>query len=149
VEVILLERIPKVGNLGDKVNVKSGYGRNFLIPQKKALPATEVNLVRFEAQRAELEKQAQLIVDTAQKRASKLEGLTVTIAANASEEGKLFGSVSSYEIVKALAELGHEVVKAEVFIPEGTIRQIGQYPIVLQLHGEDVIANITVIVKSA
>lgn len=148
-EVILLERIPKLGNLGDKVKVKPGYGRNFLIPQKKALPATEINLVRFEERRAELEKHAKEIIDQAQKRAAKLEGLTLTILANASEEGKLFGSVSNYEIVKTLSEMGHEIHKSEVFIPEGHIRQIGQYPIVLQLHGEEVVANITVVVKTA
>lgn len=134
-EVILLEKVVNVGNLGDKVTVKPGYGRNFLIPQGKAVMATAENLKQFEERRAELEKAATEALQQAQARAEKLAELgEITIAANVGEEGKLFGSVGPADIADAVTAAGVEVEKAEVKMPEGPIRQTGEYEIELQLH---------------
>ncbi len=134
-EVILLEKVRNLGNLGDKVNVKSGYGRNFLIPQSKAVMATKENVEKFEARRAELEAKAAEELAAAQARAEKLaEVAEVTIPANAGEEGKLFGSVAASDIVDALSAAGVEVEKREVLLPEGPIRQLGEFDIELALH---------------
>ncbi len=136
-EVILLENIGNLGVLGDKVDVKPGYGRNFLIPQGKAVPATVDNVAKFEARRAELEAAAAETLSAAQARADALAALVaVEIAATAGEEGKLFGSVGTRDIAEALTAAGCEVDKAEVRLPEGAIRELGEFEIMIQLHAE-------------
>ncbi|MAM89135.1 50S ribosomal protein L9 [Allohahella sp. A8] len=142
-EVILLEKVANLGNLGDKVKVKSGYGRNFLVPYGKAVPATGSNIEAFEKRRAELEKQAEERQSEAESRKQKLDGQTVTIAAKSGDEGKLFGSVSTREIADALVELDSNISRTEVKLPEGAIRNLGQYEIDVQLHS-DVMATVTV-----
>jgi len=144
-EVILLEKIGKLGALGDKVSVKAGFGRNYLIPQGKAVAATEANMARFEERRAELEKEAADKLAAAQARGEALEGLAITIAANAGDEGKLFGSIGSKDIADAITAAGTEVEKSEVRLPNGVIRTVGQFEIDVQLHAE-VIATITLTV---
>lgn len=144
-EVILLERVRNLGNLGDKVNVKPGYGRNYLVPHGKAVFATGGNVEKFEARRTELENKAREVLDAAEQRATKLEGLEVSIAALASDEGKLFGSVSAIEIVDALAKQNIPVEKREILLPDGPMRTTGEFDIVLQLHS-DVSATIKVVV---
>lgn len=133
-EVILLENIANLGDLGDKVTVKSGFGRNYLIPQKKAVPATAANLEEFEARRAELERIAGDKLSTAQARAEKVEAMTISIATKAGEEGKLFGSVTVRDIAEAAEAQGFELEKSEVKLPEGPIRELGEYEIDIQLH---------------
>ena len=136
-EVILLENIGNLGTLGDKVDVTPGYGRNFLIPQGKAVPATEDNVAKFEARRADLEAAAAETLSTAEARDEVLAGLgTVEIAATAGEEGKLFGSVGTRDIAYALTAAGCEVDKSEVRLPEGVIRELGEFEIVIQVHPE-------------
>ena len=142
-DVILLEKVGGLGNLGDKVKVKSGFGRNFLVPYGKAVSATAENVARFEAQRAELEKIAAERTAEAQARAEKLAGLTITITANAGDEGKLFGSVGTRDIADAITAAGNEVSKSEVRMPNGVIRTIGDFEIALQLHS-DITQTITV-----
>lgn len=144
-EVILLEKIGKLGALGDKVSVKAGFGRNYLIPQGKAVAATEANMARFEERRAELEKEAADKLAAAQARGEALEGLAITIAANAGDEGKLFGSIGSKDIADAITAAGTEVDKSEVRLPNGVVRTIGQFEIDVQLHAE-VNATITLTV---
>jgi len=147
-EVILLEKVANLGNLGDKVNVRPGYGRNFLVPNKKAVPATKDNLAMFEERRAELEKAAAEALATAQARAEKLAELaTVTITANASDEGKLFGSVAVSDIAKVVSDAGVEVAKQEVSMPEGPIHVIGEYEITIRVHS-DVAQPIKVVVAA-
>jgi large subunit ribosomal protein L9 len=141
--VILLENVHNLGSLGDQVSVKSGYGRNFLIPQGKAIPANEENIAKLEARRAELEKVAAEKLAAAEARKSGLEGMEITIAHQAGDEGKLFGSVGTVEIAKAITEAGTEVTKAEVRLPEGPLREVGDYDIDLELHS-DVVATIKV-----
>lgn len=133
-EVILLEKVHKLGALGDKVSVKPGYGRNFLIPSGKAVPATKDNLAEFEARRAELEKQQQEKLAAATSRAEKINGLAVEIAKKAGDEGKLFGSVGTVDIVEALAAKDIEISKNEVRLPEGPIRSLGEQEITIDLH---------------
>lgn len=147
-EVILLEKIANLGSLGDKVAVKSGYARNFLLPFGKATPATAANIEAFEARRAELEKIAAEKTAEAEARAAKLADLTVTIAANAGEEGKLFGSIGTHDIADALTASGVEVAKSEVRLPNGTIRQVGEYDVAVHLH-TDVEATVRVVVVAA
>lgn len=142
-DVILLERVRNLGNLGDEVSVKNGYGRNFLIPQGKAVRATAANREVFESRRAELEAQAAGQLKAAEDRAAGLSELAVTIAARASDEGKLFGSVGSREIADAVTEAGQEVSKDEVLLPVGPLRSIGEFTVDLQLHS-DVTASVTV-----
>ena len=142
-DVILLERVRNLGNLGDEVSVKNGYGRNFLIPQGKAVRATAANREVFESRRAELEAQAAAQLKAAQDRAAGLAELAVTIAARASDEGKLFGSVGSREIADAVTEAGQEVSKDEVLLPVGPLRSIGEFTVDSQLHS-DVTASVTV-----
>lgn len=143
-EVILLEKVRNLGNLGDRVKVRGGYGRNFLIPEGKAVIATADNVARFEARRAELEKSSAESVAAATARAEKLAALAeVTIAANAGEEGKLFGSVGTGDIAEALTKAGVEVAKAEVKMPDGSIRHTGEYSVEIVLHS-DVSQNVTV-----
>jgi large subunit ribosomal protein L9 len=146
-EVILLEKIGKLGALGDKVNVKAGFGRNYLIPQGKAVSATVANMARFEERRAELEKEAADKLASATARGEALEGLAITIAANAGDEGKLFGSIGSKDIADAITAAGTEVEKSEVRLPDGVIRTIGQFEIDVQLHAE-VTATVTLTVEA-
>ncbi len=136
-EVILLENNRNLGELGDKVNVKAGYGRNFLIPQGKAVPATADNVKYFEERRAELEKAAADKLAAAQSRADQLAELgSVTTPAKSGDEGKLFGSVGTKDIADAITAAGVEVVKAEVLLPLGAIRNTGDYEIDLQIHAD-------------
>jgi len=135
-EVILLEKLGKLGGIGDKVAVKAGFGRNFLVPHGKAVPATEANIKEFEARRAELEAAAAEKVAEAQARAAKLKDLTVTITSNAGDEGKLFGSIGTKDIADAVTAAGAEIEKAEVKLPEGTLREVGEYEIDIQLHAD-------------
>jgi large subunit ribosomal protein L9 len=146
-EVILLEKVGKLGSLGDQVNVKSGFGRNFLIPQGKAVPANKANKEAFEARRSELEAAAAEKLAAAQARAEAMNELTVTILANAGDEGKLFGSIGTKDIADALAAAGQTVDKSEVKLPEGALRNIGSYAIALQLHS-DVSVEVTVQVEA-
>ncbi|WP_339900362.1 50S ribosomal protein L9 [uncultured Gilvimarinus sp.] len=135
-EVILLEKVGKLGAIGDKVSVKAGFGRNFLVPQGKAIPATASNVAEFEARRAELEAAAEAKKAEAQVRADKLAELSVTIEANAGDEGKLFGSIGTRDIAEAITAAGVAVVKAEVRLPEGAIREVGEYDIDVQVHAD-------------
>jgi len=135
-ELILLQKVVNLGNLGDKVNVKPGYGRNFLVPQGKAVPATAANVAEFEAKRAEYEAKAKEALTGAEGRKAKLEGASVTIYANASTEGKLYGSVGPREIADALAKAGMPVEKSEVVLGEGAFRHIGEYEVLLHLHAD-------------
>jgi large subunit ribosomal protein L9 len=135
-QLILLQKVVNLGGLGDKVNVKPGYGRNFLIPYGKAVPATAANVAAFEAKRAEYEAKAAGIHAAADARKAGLEGIEVTIAANASTEGKLFGSVGTRDIADALTATGHKVEKAEVIMGEGPIRRTGDFEITIHLHAD-------------
>ncbi len=141
-EVILLEKVVNLGSLGDKVNVKSGYGRNFLLPYGKAVAATRDNLKAFEERRAELEKVAAEKLASAQARAEALEGASFTITSKAGDEGKLFGSIGVRDIADAVTAAGTELERHEVRLPEGPLRAIGEYEIELQLHS-DVTGSIT------
>jgi large subunit ribosomal protein L9 len=144
-QVILLEKVANLGSLGDVVKVKDGYGRNFLIPQGKAKRATEANKAEFAARRAELEKQQAAILAAAQARAEKLTNFVVTIAQKAGVDGRLFGSVTNMDIAEAVTAKGVEIAKAEVRLPNGPLKAIGDYTITLALH-HDVTADITVTV---
>lgn len=136
-EVILLEKVGKLGSIGDKVNVKAGYGRNYLIPNNKAVFATADNLAAFEARRAELEAAAAEQLTAAEARGAQLAGLeTITITANAGDEGKLFGSIGTRDIADAVTAAGVEVAKSEVKLPEGALREIGEFEIDIQVHSE-------------
>ena len=147
-EVILLEKVENLGNLGDKVKVRSGYGRNYLLPQGKATTATQENIEAFEARRAELEKAAADSVAAANARREKIEGATVTITAKAGDEGKLFGSVGAGEVAEALSQaVGVEVEKREVRMPSGPLRSVGEYELELHLH-TDINATVTVVVEA-
>jgi large subunit ribosomal protein L9 len=143
VEVILLEKIVNLGDLGDKVHVKSGYGRNFLIPKNKAVPATRANIQAFEERRAELERIEEEKLGEAQARAVKINELDITLTAKAGEEGKLFGSITVRDIVEAAEKRGVDIDKSEVRLPEGPIRALGEYEIEVQLHPE-VIATVKI-----
>ncbi|MBB2899022.1 MULTISPECIES: 50S ribosomal protein L9 [Pseudomonas] len=144
-DVILLEKIANLGNLGDKVNVKGGYARNFLLPQGKATAATAANVEAFEARRAELEKQAAEKKSEADARAAKLADLTVTIAANSGDEGKLFGSIGTRDIAEAVSAAGVELDKSEVRLPNGALRSVGEYDVEVHLH-TDVEATVKIVV---
>jgi large subunit ribosomal protein L9 len=145
-EIILLESIGNLGGLGDKVSVKAGYGRNFLIPKGKAVPATEAIVAEFEARRAELERAAAEALAAAQTRADALAELQmITIEANAGEEGKLFGSIGTRDIADAVTAAGCEIDKSEVRLPEGALRDIGEYSIAIQVH-PDVMTDIVLAV---
>jgi large subunit ribosomal protein L9 len=142
-QIILMEKVVNLGNLGDVVKVKDGFARNFLIPHGKAKRATAANLKEFEAKRVELEKKANEQLVSSQERAAKLEGAKIDIAQKAGVDGRLFGSVTNADIAEALQKQGHEVKKADVRMPTGPLKHIGEFPIVLHLHA-DVEANITV-----
>ncbi len=146
-EVILLEKVENLGNLGDRVNVKPGYGRNFLIPSGKATPATEEHIKAFEERRAELEKAAAEALSAAEARRDKLADMTVTITAKAGDEGKLFGSVGTSDIAEAVIAAGVQIERQEVRMPEGAFRQLGEYQVAIHLHS-DVNTEITVIVAA-
>lgn len=135
-QVILLEKVGRLGNLGDQVNVKAGYGRNFLIPFGKAVAATKDNIAEFERRRAELESTAAERRADAETRAAKLAELVITIAANAGDEGKLFGSIGTRDIADAITAAGIAVEKSEVRLPNGAIREIGEFDIDVQLHSD-------------
>ena len=142
-QVILLEKVANLGELGAVVKVKDGFARNFLIPQGKAKRATPENLKAFEARRAELEKAQNESLAKAKERGAKLEGLSVQITQKAGVDGRLFGSVTNYDIVEALEKLGHEVERSQVRMPQGPLKQVGEYPLTIALH-TDVTATITV-----
>lgn len=144
-ELILLEKVENLGNLGDRVKVRPGYGRNFLIPTGRATVATAANIAKFEARRAELEKQAAEALAAAQARSEALNGVTVTIKANAGDEGRLFGSVGTTDIAQALTDAGAKVERHEVRLPTGPLRQLGEYEVAIHLH-TDVNAQVKVIV---
>ncbi len=135
-ELILLQKVVNLGGLGDKVKVKPGYGRNFLIPYGKAVPATAKNVAEFEARRADYEAKANAALAAAEERKTRLEGVAVTIKANASTEGKLYGSVGPRDIADALTASGHAVAKSEVVMGEGPIRRMGEFDIHLHLHAD-------------
>jgi large subunit ribosomal protein L9 len=147
-QIILMEKVVNLGQLGDVVKVKDGFARNFLIPQGKAKRATESNLKAFEARRADLEKQQAEQLAQAQARAEKLEGYLLQISQKAGPDGKLFGSVGIVDIVDGLKTQGFEVTKSEVRMPQGPLKQIGDFPITLAFH-TDVTATITVSVLGA
>ena len=144
-EVILLEKVENLGNLGDRVNVKPGYGRNYLIPGGKATAATAENIAAFEARRAELEKHAAESLAAAQSRKAAIEAVTITIKSKAGEEGKLFGSIGPADIADAVTAAGVEVEKKEVRMPEGPIRTLGEFEVGFHFH-TDVNTNLKVVV---
>lgn len=133
-DVILLTKVANLGDIGDRVKVKSGYGRNFLLPEGKATLATPANVAKFEARRSELEKIAKDQLSAAQGRAAALEGFTLRISAKAGSEGKLFGSVGTTDIAEACTAQGHKVARSEVRLPNGPIRTVGDHQVVLHLH---------------
>jgi len=135
-QVILKTNIHNLGGIGDLVDVKSGYGRNYLLPQGLAVPATSGNIKEFEAQRAELEKKAAADMAESQKRADAISKIEVTIPVRVGEEGKLYGSIGTKDIAEAITAAGHQVNKSEVLLPEGAIRETGEFEVGLQLHGE-------------
>ena len=142
-QVILMEKVVNLGGLGDVVKVKDGFARNYLIPQGKAKRATQKNLKEFEDRRADLEKKANEQLTGAQERGAKLEGMKIDIAQKAGVDGRLFGSVTNADIAEALGKQGITVKKAEIRMPQGPLKHIGEFPITIQLHS-DVLANITV-----
>ncbi|MGD8378879.1 MAG: 50S ribosomal protein L9 [Gammaproteobacteria bacterium] len=143
--VILLQKVENLGGLGDQVKVKAGYGRNFLIPQGKAVPATAANVAEFEARRAELEKEAAEALAAAESRKAQIEALSISITAKSGTEGKLFGSVGTVDIAEAVNQAGVAVERREVRLPEGPIRVAGEHEVEFHLHS-DVNATLTVTV---
>lgn len=133
-EIILMQKVANLGNIGDRVKVKPGYGRNFLLPQGKATLATAENIAKFEARRAEFEKAAKEELSGAQARAAKLEGIKLQLTAKAGGEGKLFGSIGTTDVSEALRKAGHAVERSEVRMPNGPIRQTGEHVVQLHLH---------------
>lgn len=145
-QVILLDKVVHLGNIGDQVNVKSGFARNFLIPQGKAVMATKANIEHFEARRAELEAKAAEVLVAAQARAAKLTELgSVTITSKAGDEGRLFGSITTRDVADAVTSAGVEVAKSEVRLSTGPLRTLGEHEVKFQLHGE-VFATVNVII---
>ena len=142
-QVILMEKLANLGNLGDVVKVKDGFARNFLLPQGKAKRATDANLKAFESRRAELEKAQAEALAQASERGARLDGLTIQITQKAGVDGRLFGSVTNIDIVDTLKSQGHEVERAMVRMPAGPLKQVGDYPIQIALHG-DVVVTVTV-----
>ena len=135
-KLVLQERVANLGNVGDQVNVKAGYARNFLLPRGKAVPATADNIVAFEARRADLEKKAAEVLASAKKRAEDFADFMVTIESLASDEGKLFGSIGPRDVAKSVSDAGHPLEKSEVEMPEGPIRSAGEYQVNVHLHSE-------------
>ncbi len=145
-EVILFEKIDRLGGIGDLVNVKAGFARNFLLPQGKAKVATDANKAEIEGRRAEFEKLAADSLSAAEKRRQAIEVLSIEIAAKSGTEGKLFGSIGNVDIASAITEAGVEVEKREVRLPDGPLRQAGEYEITLHLHSDvDAVAKVTII----
>jgi large subunit ribosomal protein L9 len=145
-QIILMEKVVNLGNLGDVVKVKDGFARNFLIPEGKAKRATAANLKEFEGRRADLEKKANETLVSSQERAAKLEGVKVDIAQKAGPDGRLFGSVTNSDIAEALTKAtGIELKKADVRMPQGSLKHIGEFPLVIAMHS-DVLANVVVVV---
>ena len=142
-QVILMEKVANLGNLGDVVKVKDGFARNYLIPHGKAKRATEANLKAFESRRADLEKAQADTLAKARERGAKLEGLTLQITQKAGVDGRLFGSVTNYDVVEALQKQGHEVERSQIRMPQGPLKQVGDYPIQIALHS-DVTSTVTV-----
>jgi len=147
-EIILLQKVDNVGGIGDRVRVKSGYARNYLIPQGKATLATAANIAKFESRRAELEAKAAGELGAAQARAKKLEGLKIKIEMQAGTEGKLFGSVGTVDIAEEVGKRGIEIERSEVRLPDGPLRVIGEHHIELHLHA-DVNVGLTVVIEAA
>ena len=145
-QLILLQKVVNLGNLGDKVSVKPGYGRNFLVPQGKAVPATAANLAEFEARRADYEAKAQASLDGANERQAKLADASVTVSANASTEGKLYGSVGPREIAEAFSAAGLPLEKSEVIMGEGPLRRVGESDVEVHLHA-DVHTTVKVLIQ--
>ena len=145
-DLILLEKVQNLGDLGDLVKVKAGYGRNYLVPQGRAVPATKENLAAFEARRAELEAAAQDRLGKAEARQSGLVDVVIELTANASEEGNLYGSIGPREVANAVSALGHEINKSEVIMGEGPIRTVGEFDVIVHLHA-DVESTVKVIVN--
>lgn len=135
-EVILLQKIANLGEIGDRVRVKPGFGRNFLLPGGKATLATPANIARFEARRAELESRAATELAAAKTRATALEGFKLALTAKAGSEGKLFGSIGTTDIAEACSAAGHKIERAEVRLPGGPIRTVGEHVITLHLHSD-------------
>ena len=147
-EVILLEKVGKLGGIGDTANVEAGFGRNYLIPQGKAVFATEANIADFELRRADLEAAADAKLAEATGRAAKLAEIgTVTISAIAGDEGKLFGSVGTRELEAAINAAGGEITKSEINLPEGALRNVGEFAVEVQLHS-DVTQSVTVVIEA-
>jgi large subunit ribosomal protein L9 len=144
-KLILLQKVINLGGLGDTVSVKPGYGRNYLVPQGKAVPATAANVAMFETKRAEFQAKADSVLAAAQARLAGLEGAEVTIPANASTEGKLFGSVGARDIADAFSAAGHKLEKSEVILSEGAFRRTGEFEVTVHLHA-DVETKVKVIV---
>lgn len=145
-QIILLEKVVNVGNLGDVVKVKDGYARNFLIPQKKARRATAAAVAEFETKRADLEKAAAEKLSAAQAQGDKLNGMTITISQKAGVDGRLFGSVTNFDIAEALSKQGFEVEKANVRMPTGPLKTTGEHPVAVALH-TDVVVDVTIAVQ--
>lgn len=145
-QIILLEKVVNVGNLGDVVKVKDGYARNFLIPQKKARRATAAAVAEFETKRADLEKAAAAKLSAAQAQGEKLNGMTITISQKAGVDGRLFGSVTNFDIAEALSKQGFEVEKANVRMPTGPLKTTGEHPVAVALH-TDVVVDVTIAVQ--
>jgi large subunit ribosomal protein L9 len=146
-QVILLEKVAHLGNLGDVVRVKDGYGRNFLIPNRIARRATSEAIAEFEARRADLEKAAAEKLAAAQAQAEKLSGLRVPVSQKAGVDGRLFGSVTNHDIADALGKQGYKLDKAQVRMPHGPLKAVGEYPLAVALH-TDVIAEVVVVVSA-
>jgi large subunit ribosomal protein L9 len=148
-EVILLENVAKLGVLGDRVSVRSGYGRNYLVPQQKAVPATEANVEVFESRKAELQKQADEKLAAAQARAEKIEALNISITSKAGDEGKLFGSITVRDIADATSARDVALEKSEVRLPDGPLRELGEYEITIHLHSEvEAVLKVAVIAEA-
>jgi large subunit ribosomal protein L9 len=147
-EVILLQKIANLGDIGDRVRVKPGFGRNYLLPGGKATLATPVNIARFEARRAELEIRATTELAAAQARVAALEGFKLSLTAKAGSEGKLFGSISTTDIAEACSAAGHKIERAEVRLPGGPIRTVGEHVVTLHLHSDiDIDVPLTVVAE--
>jgi len=144
-QVILMEKLANLGNLGDVVKVKDGYARNYLIPQGKAKRATEANVKAFETRRAEIEKAQAEALARAQERGATLDGVTIQVVQKAGVDGRLFGSVTNYDIVEALKAQGHEVERSQVRMPDGPLKQVGDYHLQIALH-TDVLVTVNVAV---
>lgn len=146
-EIILLENVANLGGLGDRVNVKPGYGRNYLVPHGKAVPATAINIAEFESRRAELQKEADAQRHAAETRAARINALSIRILANAGEEGKLFGSVTVRDIADEATAAGVEIDRSEIRLPSGPLREVGEYQVEVYLHPE-VSAHVSVAVEA-